>query len=345
MPGSSDAPRARRLPETTAVGQLRRAVRDWLRHYRSGGGPVAVALSGGADSLALTAAAVAEARAVRAVVVDHGLQANSAEVAAQAAETARMLGCESRTVVRVRVAGAGGMEAAAREARYRALRAARDGLPVLLGHTLDDQAETVLLGLARGSGSRSIQGMAAYDSPWGRPLLGIRREVTRQCCEDLGLDPYDDPHNISPEFTRVRVRSEVLPLLEQVLGGGVAPALARTAHQLQQDNACLDALAADLVTAALPKPVPAGHELSCAVLAAAPAALRTRAVRAWLLAAGVGTVIAPQIQAIDALLVAWRGQGPVAVSGGDATHRLVVRREHGRLTLARHRIAREGNQN
>ncbi len=141
-------------------------------------------------------------------------------------------------------ARAGGPEAAARTARYAALDAARDGAPVLLAHTLDDQAETVLLGLGRGSGSRSIAGMRPYDPPWCRPLLGVRRAVTRAACAELGLTPWQDPHNADRRFTRVRLRAEVLPLLEDVLGGGVAEALARTAAALREDTDTLDDLAA-----------------------------------------------------------------------------------------------------
>ncbi|WP_280397613.1 tRNA lysidine(34) synthetase TilS [Nocardia carnea] len=309
---------------------MRHAVRDWLARY-SAAGAVAVGVSGGADSLALTAAVVAEGTAVDALVVDHRLQPGSATVAETAARTARALGCRSARVLAVEVGREGGMEAAARTARYRALDTARGALPVLLGHTLDDQAETVLLGLGRGSGARSIQGMAPFDDPWGRPLLGVRRDTTRQFCADLGLSPYEDPHNFSPEFTRVRLRTDVLPVLEDVLGGTAAVALARTAELLREDNAALDEFAAGLLVRAGAEPA----ELSCEVLAGAPAAVRRRAVRAWLLERGVRVVTGAHIRAVDELVVAWRGQGGVAVSGGDRGTRLVVVREHGRLTLAR----------
>lgn len=319
------------LPETPAVLTLRHAVRDWLARFRPAESKVAVALSGGADSLALTAAAVAEAATVDALVVDHRLQAGSDEVAATAAATARALGCRSVRVLPVEVNGPGGMEAAARTARYGALDHARGDLPVLLGHTLDDQAETVLLGLGRGSGARSIQGMAPFDEPWGRPLLNVRRETTRQFCADLGLAPYEDPHNLSPEFTRVRLRTEVLPLLEDVLGGSAALALSRTAELLREDNTALDEFAAELLVRA----EFGGAGLSCTVLADAPPAVRRRTVRAWLLARGVRVVTGAHLRAVDDLVVAWHGQGGVAVSGGERGTRLVVVREHGRLTLAR----------
>lgn len=324
---------AGRLPETAAVLAVRHAIRQWLGRCAPTG-VVAVALSGGADSLALTAGAVAEAEVVDALVVDHGLQAVSAAVAAQAAQTARELGCRCARVLTVTVSGGGGMEAAARRARYAALDLARGALPVLLGHTLDDQAETVLLGLSRGSGARSMQGMAEFDDPWGRPLLGVRRATTAQLCADVGLAPYEDPHNSASEFTRVRLRHEVLPLLEEVLGGGVAPALARTAASLRADGAVLDELAAQLLSeASVLSETSTGAALNVTVLHAAPPAVRLRAVRAWLLAGGVPALTAKHLRAVDALVVNWHGQGPVAVAGGRAGARLVVGREHGRLIV------------
>ncbi|WP_067573482.1 tRNA lysidine(34) synthetase TilS [Nocardia acidivorans] len=334
---------------------MRHAVRDWLGRYAPDGG-VVVGLSGGADSLALTATAVVEAEVVDACIVDHGLQEGSAAVAARAAETALRLGCRSARVLTVGVGTGGGLEAAARRARYAALDAARleldhsppridrgapdpsasyprphgsrSGKPVLLGHTLDDQAETVLLGLARGSGGRSIQGMTEYSEPWGRPLLGVRRTVTRQLCADLGLTPWEDPHNSSPDFTRVRLRTEVLPLLEEVLGGGVAPALARTAAQLREDGATLDALAENLLNAAIDGPA-----LTLETLTTAAPALRRRVIRAWLLAGGAKSLTDSNLRAVEALVTDWRGQGGVAVGGAVSGTRLVAARERGRLIL------------
>ncbi|MFC9892899.1 tRNA lysidine(34) synthetase TilS [Nocardia sp. NPDC127579] len=321
----------RRLPETAAVLEIRRAVRRWLGAFAPSGA-VAVALSGGADSLALTAAAVVEAVSVDALIIDHQLQSGSARVAAEAAATAHRLGCRSARVLTVRVGAEGGLEAAARHARYAGLDAARAGLPVLLGHTLDDQAETVLLGLARGSGGRSIQGMAPYAAPWGRPLLGVRRAVTRRFCADTELAPHEDPHNSAPEFTRVRLRHEVLPLLEDVLGGGVGPALARTAEQLREDGAALDELADGLLRAARRD---SAETLAVEILATAPAALRRRAIRLWLLAGGAKAVTDKHLRAVDALVTDWRGQGGVALGGGSPGIRLVAEREHGRLTMRR----------
>ena len=221
--------------------------------------PLVVGCSGGADSVALTlaTAAVRGNEGVQAVVVDHQLQDGSA---ARAAATVALLAERgiAAHVHAVDVTGPGGIEAAARHARQAALCAARPhpDSPILVGHTLDDQAETVLLGLGRGSGARSLAGMRRWDPPWLRPLLDIRSTTTRAACVGLGVAVWDDPHNVDPRFTRVRLRHEVLPLLEDVLAGGVAEALARTAEQLREDADALDAVAARLLIAAL---VPAAH--------------------------------------------------------------------------------------
>jgi tRNA(Ile)-lysidine synthase len=316
-----------RLPEGPALLEVRHGVRRWLAAH----GPtdaVAVALSGGADSLALTAAAVAEVGEVHALVVDHRLQDGSGDVAERAANRARTLGCASARVLEVEVTGPGGVEAAARAARYGALRGARADRPVLLGHTLDDQAETVLLGLSRGSGPRSIAGMRDWDDPWARPLLAVRRGVTEQACGELGMQPWFDPHNADPGFTRVRLRTEALPLLEQILGGGVARALARTAAHLQEDGEFLDAAATDLRRAAT-----VGDELDTDVLGAAHPAVRRRAVREWLQVTGVGGLTDVQLRAADDLVGRWRGQGGVALGGGRDGARLVLTRRHGRLSV------------
>ncbi len=307
------------------VAAVRRAVRRWLAEHAPGAA-VAVGVSGGADSLALLAAAVHEVGGdgVAALVVDHRLQPGSAEVAAAAAATATGLGCRRVDVLAVKVVGGGGVEAAARRARYTALRTASAGAPVLLGHTLDDQAETVLLGLGRGSGPRSLAGMRAWDDPWGRPLLGVRRVGTHRACAALGLRPHHDPHNDNPAFTRVRLRHEVLPLLEEVLAGGVASALARTAAQLREDCDALDAQAAQLLAAAL-----RGPELAVEDLVAHPGALRRRVLRTWLRAHGASALTDDQLRWADELLGAWRGQGGVRLGGG-----LVVSRRHGRLTTS-----------
>jgi tRNA(Ile)-lysidine synthase len=205
---------------------------------------------------------------------------------------------------------------------------ARGDAPVLLAHTLDDQAETVLLGLGRGSGSRSIAGMRPCDPPWYRPLLGIRRALTHAACAELGLTPWQDPHNADRRFTRTRLRAEVLPLLEEVLGGGVAEALARTATALREDTNTLDELAGQALAE-----VGAGGGLDTARLAALPEAVRRRVIRGWLLAGGASGLTDKQIRGVDTLVTAWRGQGGVAVGSSLRSQRLIAGRRDGMLTL------------
>lgn len=309
-----------------AVTEVRGAVRSFLAAHVAGG-VVAVACSGGPDSLALAAATVhCGARAdidVHGLVVDHGLQPGSDRVAGATAESLRVMGATTVTVREVTVDGAGGPEAAARTARYAALRsAAPAGALVLLGHTRDDQAETVLLGLGRGSGPRSIAGMRECDPPWGRPLLTVSRSTTVAACAALGLEPWSDPHNCDPRFRRVRLRAEVLPLLEDVLAGGVAAALARTAAQLREDLDVLDDGAAALLASARCR----DGTVDVTVLEPAPPALRRRALRSWLHSAGVSDLSDAQLRATDDFIGRWRGQGPAALPGN-----FVVRRAHDRL--------------
>lgn len=219
-------------------------------------------------------------------------------------------------------ASGGGPEAAARELRYRLLDgAARDrGLAaILLGHTQDDQAETVLLGLARGSGARSLAGMAAVRPPYRRPLLALDRATTAAACTQAGLTPWQDPHNDDPAYARVRVRRDVLPVLEKHLGPGIATSLARTARLLREDADALDALTPDL------EPSP-----SCPELAKLAPAVRSRALKRWAERQGAGAVGATQVEALRALVEDWHGQGPVALSGGWR-----VARTDGRLACRR----------
>lgn len=314
------------MDRSSALTPLRAAVTAFARRHPAD--RWCVGLSGGADSLALTAVAAALKPTV-ALIVDHGLQTGSAAVVATAAAQARQLGCVDAQVISVDVGTDGGPEAAARTARYAALDAARGEAPVLLAHTLDDQAETVLLGLGRGSGPRSIAGMRVWDPPWGRPLLEVRRADTEAVCAELGLTPWQDPHNTDPRYTRVRLRTEVLPLLEDVLAGGVAPALARTAAALREDNDALDALAAEHLAA-----LRESEGLTVAGLEDLPAALRRRVIRGWLLSVGATTLTDVQLRAVDALVADWHGQGGAAVSSPLRYQRLIVTRRAGLLTVA-----------
>ncbi|MGH3899704.1 MAG: tRNA lysidine(34) synthetase TilS [Pseudonocardiaceae bacterium] len=331
-----------------AVSEVRTAVRRFLAAHQTGG-VVAVACSGGADSLALAAATVHCAGrldvAVHGLVVDHQLQPGSRTVAQTAAQALGRLGCAEVRVLQTTVEGRGGLEAAARRVRYAALRAASPaGALVLLGHTLNDQAETVLLGLGRGSGPRSIAGMRELDPPWGRPLLGVRRAVTAAACDALGLTPWIDPHNADPRFRRVRLRTEALPLLEDVLAGGVAEALARTAGQLQEDLDLLDDQACALLAqarrgaavdvaamdvAAVDVTALDVTVLDVTVLAPAPAALRRRALRRWLLDAGVAELTDGHLRAADDLIGRWSGQGAVRLPCGVELFRV-----HGKLHVS-----------
>jgi tRNA(Ile)-lysidine synthase len=321
-----------------AVAEVRLAVRNGLATARTEGvvrddDLVLVALSGGADSLALAAATAFEAPRQRlragAVVVDHGLQPGSADVAATAARQARDLGLAPVVVERVTVGSAGGPEAAAREARYASLTAvaiAERSPLVLVGHTLDDQAETVLLGLARGSGPDSLSGMAALTRPRtdhhaltvgptiGRPLLGVRRAVAHRACADSDLTPWTDPQNADPAFARVRVRERLMPCLQAELGPGVTDALARTADQLREDAAALDHFAEELAEE-LAEHSEAGISLSVRGLASNPAALRQRLVR-LAVESEFGVVLSRrQTLEVCRLVTDWSGQGPLDLPG------------------------------
>jgi tRNA(Ile)-lysidine synthase len=309
-----------------AVADVRRAVRASLSDLAPGD-LVLVACSGGADSLALAAAVAFEARAAgwRAggVVVDHGLQAGSANVARRAAEALRERNLDPVEVLRVDVDGPGGPESAARTARYAALDATATRLgaaAVLLAHTRDDQAETVLLGLARGSGARSLAGMPARSGRYRRPLLGLSRASTRAACAAEGLPAWEDPHNTDPVFARARVRHEVMPVLEKALGPGVTEALARTADLLRTDADVLDALAREASRGCV---VEDGSGYDVRGLQTLEPAIRIRVIRDAARRAGCpGTdLFALHLSAIDALVVDWRGQRWVDLPGSIRAHR------------------------
>ena len=314
-------------PATAAV---RLAVRATLAECAASD-LVLVACSGGADSLALAAAVAFEApkQAVRAgaVVVDHGLVAGSAEVARRVTEQCEALGLAPLSLAAVEVrAGSDGLEAAARDARYAALEeaAAQHGAGfVLLGHTLDDQAEQVLLGLTRGSGARSLAGMPRARDRFRRPLLAVSRDRTRSSCAAQGLTWWDDPMNDDPAFTRVRAR-RALADLERDLGPGVAAALARSADQLREDADHLDQLAGRAVGQLGEGP------WAVTDLEGLPRAVRTRVWRRLTIAAGApaGQVSTRHTEACDGLLTGWHGQGPVSLPGP-----LAATRAGGRVSI------------
>jgi tRNA(Ile)-lysidine synthase len=326
-----------------AVARVRVAVRRCLAVAGlEPGDLVLVACSGGADSLALAAAAAFEAPrlgvTLGGVTVDHGLQPGSAEQAAKVVKVLTAMGLDpvlslSVTVARPDVEGRPGYpgpEAAARDARYRALdraAAATGATAILLGHTRDDQAETVLLGLARGSGARSLAGMPERNGRFLRPLLGISRAQTRAACAAQNLEPWDDPQNADPGYARARVRHRLLPALERELGPGVTEALARSADLLRADADLLDSLAR-AETDRLSAP---GPGLAIDELAALPAAIRSRVLRNAAIAAGCppGSLTAGHVAGLDALVTQWRGQRGADLPGG-----ISGRRRYGKLLFS-----------
>ena len=310
---------------------IRNAVRLWLEKLEAGD-LVCVAVSGGADSLALAYALSLEAPKLaiqlHAVTVDHQLQSASGAQASRVVVQMKSLGIET-TVAKVSVEITEGLEASARKARYAALDSVGETLnavAIFLGHTRDDQAESVLLGLARGSGTRSLSGMAPHQGKYIRPLLSITREQTEKLCNEVSLDAWQDPHNKDAEFARVRVRTVAIPTLEKTIGPGISEALARSAELLRHDADALDAWAEreiehlDLA------------DLECEHLAHLPRAIRSRIIRMAIYAAGApsGSISAEHVASVEALIMGWSGQGPSHLPGG-----VKVERFSGRLSLLR----------
>ena len=310
-----------------ATVALRSAVRPYLSALEAGD-TFLVAVSGGADSLALAAALLVESKELAlnpiAVTIDHQLQENSDQQALKVSEQLKECGYGQIIIEKVMVTLDSGLEAGARDARYAALleiAQKEKAVKVFLGHTRDDQAETVLLGLARGSGARSLSGMAIENGIYVRPFLAITRAETEAACREWNLDFWNDPHNLNTEFTRVKVRREVIPYLAEHLDPGISRALVRSAALLRDDADALDQWADREF-----------GDLDCDRLAALPRAIRTRIIRRAALEAGAipGQLTFEQVGAIDALISAWRGQGAVSLAGG-----VKVERISGRLSLSR----------
>ena len=327
-----------------AVAAVRLAVRRALADL-SPGDLVLTACSGGADSLALAAAVAFEAPrlGLRAggVTVDHRLQPGSAAQASAATQALAAMALDPVLRVTAAVAarpgqpgqpgrqgadgrqgpagraGYPGPEGAARAGRYQVLDAAADqagAVAILLGHTRDDQAEGVLLALARGSGARSLAGMAPRHGRYLRPLLRLSRAQTRAACAALGLRPWDDPHNSDPAYARARVRHQLMPALEAGLGPGIAQALARSARALRADADFLDSLAeteAERISAP-------DRALDAGLVAALPEAIRTRVLRLAAIAAGCppGALTYRHVIALDELVTRWHGQRWIDLPGG-----------------------------
>jgi tRNA(Ile)-lysidine synthase len=308
------------------------AIRAAVRRVLPTDGLVLVACSGGADSLALAAAARFVGRSVGLVTVDHGLQDGSARRASDVAAWARAERFAPVVVSTVQVGGRpGGPEAAARAARYAALSAAAEqsgAAAVLLGHTRDDQAETVLLALARGAGPRGLAGMPAQRGIFRRPLLDVARSDTRKACAALGLVPWDDPHNVDPAFARSRVRASALPALVADLGPAVVGNLARSAAMIAADNAALDSLAEAAIARAVGPEAAEPPGLDIAEISGLPIAIRRRVLHRWARRLGApGSALSHRhVEALDALVADWHGQGPVHLPGA-----IVVTRARGVL--------------
>jgi tRNA(Ile)-lysidine synthase len=315
---------------TDAIVAIRNAVKPHLARLEAGD-IVLVAVSGGADSLALASAVLTEAKQSAitpiALTIDHQLQSGSGAQAEKVEKQLKEMGYGKVIVKKVVVTTESGLEAGARDARYQALSACaaqEKATKVFLGHTRDDQAETVLLGLARGSGTRSLSGMAIENGIYLRPLLHITRVETVAACKELGIEPWNDPHNGNTEFSRIRVRTEVLPVMEEKLGPGIAAALARSAGILRDDADALDEIAQSEISAS------DLANLDCEHLSTLVRAIRSRVLRAALYAAGApsGSITADHLAAVEALVTSWRGQGQVSLPGG-----VKVERISGRLSL------------
>ena len=315
---------------TSALLDLRNAVRPFLENLTAGDSAI-VAVSGGADSLALAYALIKEAPELAitliAVTVDHQLQTGSGDQAKKVQEQLKSMGYQEVIVEKVSVVEKSGVEADARTARYAALDAiahAFGASQIFLGHTRDDQAETVLLGLARGSGTRSLSGMAIINGKYARPFLQLTRVQTVAACDEAAITPWNDPHNANEKFSRVRVRNKVMPVMEEEIGPGIAAALARSAAILRDDADALDEMAQAVISRV------DLSDLDCAALAELPRAIRSRILRAAIYAAGApsGSVSADHLSGVEALVTSWRGQGEASLPGG-----VKVARISGRLSL------------
>ena len=318
--------------KTPALLELRQAVRFWFEKLEPNS-KVCIGVSGGADSLALAAAAKLESKNFSidlvAVIVDHGLQANSAEIAEFAKQQLIKLGFQDIFLGRASVQITDGLEASARRARYKVFQQAIETYgpnTFLLGHTKNDQAEGVLLGLARGSGTKSLSGMQEVSGIFVRPLLGIDRATTEIACHESNIEYWVDPHNSNQDFTRVRVRENILPLLENDIGPGIIDALARSAKILREDAIALDEWAENVFRQVEPM------DIEISILTTLPVAVRSRVLRMAIYAAGApaGSISAAHLEPIEAFVSDWRGQGHTSLPGG-----VKVCRISGRLSLSK----------
>ena len=262
------------------------------------------------------------------VVVDHGLQPNSDQITAKVVAQLKTIGYKRVETAVAQVIVTDGLEASARRARYKVFHQFIDSYQpkyFLLAHTLNDQAETALLGLARGSGARSLSGMATQNNLFVRPLLKITRQMSESACTEAGIDFWSDPHNQDLKFARVRVRKNVLPTLEENLGPGITEALVRTADLLRDDADALDGFANEFFAQVDP------NNLEINDLERLPKAIRSRVLRLAIYQAGApsGSLTAEHIEAAEALISNWHGQKEVSLPGN-----VKLLRNSGRIVLS-----------
>jgi len=312
---------------TPSLWEIRKAVKPWLSDSSQ---PILFGCSGGADSMALALALFLEANGTKVIpiVVDHGLQPSSAEVTTQTISKLKDIGYTQieSAIAQVRITD--GLEASARRARYQIFNQFIDTHQpkhFLLAHTLNDQAESVLLGLARGSGARSLSGMALENNIYVRPLLKISRQTTEAACHEGGVEFWSDPHNDDLKFARVRTRKNVLPNLEENLGPGITEALVRSADLLRDDADALDSFAREYFDQADPL------NLSVNELERLPRAIRSRVLRLAIYQAGApsGSLSAEHINGAEALISDWHGQKELSLPGD-----VKLLRNSGRITLS-----------
>jgi tRNA(Ile)-lysidine synthase len=313
--------------ESVALWQIRKAIKPWLENDSQS---ILFGCSGGTDSMALALALYLETenKNVIPVVVDHGLQSESAQITLRTIEQLKKIGFNQIESAKAQVVITDGLEASARRARYQIFNQLIDAYNAkyfLLAHTLNDQAENVLLGLARGSGSRSLSGMAVQNNKFIRPLLKITRSVTKAACIEGGIEIWHDPHNDDERFTRVRVRKNVLPVIENNLGPKIAEALARSSDLLRDDADALDGFAYEFFNQV------DKLNLEVSDLEKLPKAIRTRVLRLAIYNAGapIGSLSAEHISSVESLISQWHGQKEVALPGN-----VKVLRNSGRIILS-----------
>jgi len=312
---------------TPSLWEIQKAIKPWLSDSSR---TILFGCSGGADSMALALALFLEANQTKVipVVVDHGLQEGSAQITSQTISKLKAIGYTEVESAIAQVKITDGLEASARRARYQIFNQFIDTYRpkyFLLAHTLTDQAESVLLGLARGSGARSLSGMAVENNVYVRPLLKISRQTTVAACREGGIEIWSDPHNDDLRFARVRTRKNVLPNLEENLGPGITEALVRSADLLRDDADALDSFAREYFAQTDPL------NLSVNELERLPKAIRTRVLRLAIYKAGAptGSLSAEHINGAEALISDWHGQKELSLPGD-----VKLLRNSGRITLS-----------